>query len=157
MERLRRLVRDLELEARGRGQKRDRDNQERRDSSVENRCGGGGGSNQSNSRPRRDFSHSQESCRRRNRSHFQELHQRRDCSRSREYADRGLDSLEKRQPYNAAMDAISRALRRAARSPFSDDIEWAPTSSKFTQLLFNFYNGKTDPLRCFPQASNLPR
>ena len=38
---MRRLVRDLELEARGRGQKRDRDNQERRDGSVENRCGGG--------------------------------------------------------------------------------------------------------------------
>ena len=93
---------------------------------------GGGGSNQSNSRPCRDRSHSQESCRHRNRSHSRELHQCRDRSRSREYADRGLDSPEKRQPYKAAMDAISRALRRAARSPFSNDIERAPTLSKFT-------------------------
>ena len=40
VERLRRLVRDLELEARGGRQRRDRDNQEIRDGSVGNRCGG---------------------------------------------------------------------------------------------------------------------
>ena len=55
---LRRLVRDLELEARGRCQRKDRDNQERRDGSVGNRCREE--SNQSSSRPCRDRSHSQE-------------------------------------------------------------------------------------------------
>ena len=44
------------------------------------------------------------------------------------------------------MDAMSRALRRAARSPFSRDIERAPMPSRFTRPLFNFYDGKTDPV-----------
>ena len=42
------------------------------------------------------------------------------------------------------MDAISRALRRISRSPFSRDIERALTPSKFTRPLFNSYDGKTD-------------
>ena len=42
------------------------------------------------------------------------------------------------------MDAMSRALRRAARSPFSGDIERAPIPSRFTKPLFNFYDGKKD-------------
>ncbi|XP_030939708.1 uncharacterized protein LOC115964560 [Quercus lobata] len=44
------------------------------------------------------------------------------------------------------MDAISRVLRRAARSPFSGDIEWAPMPSRFTRPPFNSYDGKTDPV-----------
>ena len=40
---MRRLVRDLELEARDRSQRRDQDNRDRRDGSVGNRCWGGGG------------------------------------------------------------------------------------------------------------------
>ena len=44
------------------------------------------------------------------------------------------------------MDAMSRALRRAARSPFSRDIERAPMLSKFTRSPFNSYDGKTDPV-----------
>ena len=44
------------------------------------------------------------------------------------------------------MDVISRALRRAARSPFSGDIEQAPMPSRFTRPLFNSYDGKTDPV-----------
>ena len=44
------------------------------------------------------------------------------------------------------MDAMSRALRRAARSPFSRDIEWAPMPSKFARPPFNSYNGKMDPI-----------
>ena len=35
----------------------------------------------------------------------------------------GSDSLEERRPYNAALDAMSHALRKVARSPFSNDIE----------------------------------
>nr|XP_023889569.1 uncharacterized protein LOC112001626 [Quercus suber] len=44
------------------------------------------------------------------------------------------------------MDAMSRALRRAARSPFSVDIEWAPMPDKFTRPPFNSYAGKMDPV-----------
>ena len=56
VEQLHRLVRDLELEARGKRQRRNREEQERRDGSVGNRCREG--SNQSGSRPRQDRSHS---------------------------------------------------------------------------------------------------
>ena len=42
------------------------------------------------------------------------------------------------------MDAMSHALRRAARLPFSDEIEWALMPSRFTQTPFNSYNGKMD-------------
>ena len=41
---------------------------------------------------------------------------------------------------------MSRALRRAARSPFSNEIERAPMLSRFTRPLFNSYDGKTDPV-----------
>ena len=44
------------------------------------------------------------------------------------------------------MDAMSRALCRATRSPFSDDIEWALMSSRFTRPPFNSDDGKTDPV-----------
>ena len=44
------------------------------------------------------------------------------------------------------MDAISRALRRAAQSLFSKEIEWALMPSRFTQPPFNSYNGRTDPV-----------
>ena len=56
LEQLCRLVKDLELEARGWRQGRDRDNQERKDGSMGNR--GEDESNQSDSRRRRDHSHS---------------------------------------------------------------------------------------------------
>ena len=42
------------------------------------------------------------------------------------------------------MDAMSCALRRAARSPFSRNIESAPMPSRFTRPSFNSYDGKTD-------------
>ena len=42
------------------------------------------------------------------------------------------------------MDAMSQALRRAARSPFSGDIEWASMPSRFTRPPFNYYDGKTN-------------
>ncbi|XP_030924954.1 uncharacterized protein LOC115951986 [Quercus lobata] len=44
------------------------------------------------------------------------------------------------------MDAMSRALRRAAWSPFSDETERAPMPSRFTRPPFNSYDGKTDPV-----------
>ena len=42
------------------------------------------------------------------------------------------------------MDAMSCALRQAARSPFSRNIESAPMPSRFTRPLFNSYDRKTD-------------
>ncbi|XP_023880743.1 uncharacterized protein LOC111993117 [Quercus suber] len=44
------------------------------------------------------------------------------------------------------MDAMSHALCRAARSPFSADIERAPMPNRFTRPPFNSYDGKTDPV-----------
>ena len=61
-------------------------------------------------------------------------------------ADRDSISPEGRRSRNAAIDAISRALHRATRSPFSGDIEWAPMPSRFTRPSFNSYGGKTDPV-----------
>lgn len=47
------------------------------------------------------------------------------CSRekSREFTKRLSNFLSRHKHHDAAMDAMSRALRRAARSPFSDEIE----------------------------------
>ena len=44
------------------------------------------------------------------------------------------------------MDAMSQALRKAAQSPFSNEIERAPMPSRFTRPPFNSYDGKTDPV-----------
>ena len=44
------------------------------------------------------------------------------------------------------MDTISRALRRATRSPFLEEIEQAPMPNRFTQLPFNSYDRKVDPV-----------
>ena len=111
-------MRDLELEARDRCRRRDHEERGERLASV----GGhhGAGSHQSGSHWHRD--------------------------RLWEYTDQDSISLEERRPRNAVMDAMSRALRRATRSPFSRDIEWAPMPSRFTWLPFNSYDGKIDPV-----------
>ena len=44
------------------------------------------------------------------------------------------------------MDAMSWALRRVARSPFSEEIERAPMPNRFTRPPFNSYDGETDPV-----------
>ncbi|XP_065617079.1 uncharacterized protein LOC136062204 [Quercus suber] len=44
------------------------------------------------------------------------------------------------------MDTMSRALRRAARLPFSDGIERTPMPDRFVRPPFNSYDGKTDPV-----------
>ena len=48
--------------------------------------------------------------------------------------------------HNAAMDAMSRALRKAAQSPFSDVIECMEMLRWFTRPPFTIYDGKTDPM-----------
>ena len=77
-------------------------------------------------------------------SHQSGSHRHRD--HLREYVDRDSISPEEQQPRNAAMNAVSRTLHRAARSPFSRDIERALMPSRFTQSPFNSYDGKTDPV-----------
>ena len=44
------------------------------------------------------------------------------------------------------MDAMSRALRKADRSSFSNEIERAEMPNRFTRPLFNCYDEKTDPV-----------
>ena len=44
------------------------------------------------------------------------------------------------------MDAMSRALLRATRSPFLDDIERSPMPNRFTCPPFNSYDEKTNPV-----------
>nr|XP_023888562.1 uncharacterized protein LOC112000642 [Quercus suber] len=44
------------------------------------------------------------------------------------------------------MDMMRRALRKAARSPFSAGIKQAPMPDKFVRPSFNSYDGKTDPV-----------
>ncbi|XP_030941583.1 uncharacterized protein LOC115966497 [Quercus lobata] len=44
------------------------------------------------------------------------------------------------------MDAMSHALRKAARSPFSNEIERAEMPDRFTRPPFNYYDRKTDPV-----------
>ena len=144
LERLQRLVIDRKLEARGRRQEKDRNHRQRRNDSTRN--WGEEGSSQSGTQRFQNQSPSQESRRRRNHSHSQETRQHRNRSQSHGYDDQGSNSPEERQPYNAAMDAMSRAVRRAARSPFSDEIERAPMPSRFTRPPFNSYDGKTDPV-----------
>ena len=49
------------------------------------------------------------------------------------HTDKGPDPTpEDQRPYTTAMDAMSRALRRAARSPFPEEIERAPMPNRFT-------------------------
>ena len=115
---LHRLVRDLELEARGRHRRKD--HEKRREGSASMGGHHGAGSHQFGSHHHQD--------------------------RSREYVDQDSISPEERRPQNAAMDAMSRALRRAARSPFLREIERAPMPSRFTRSLFNSYDGKTNPV-----------
>nr|XP_023894714.1 uncharacterized protein LOC112006640 [Quercus suber] len=130
------MVRDLELEAEDRRQRMNQDNRARRPGAGGERQGAG--SELSGYRRQRECSASRDS-----RSH---RGQRRERSRSRGYTDRGSDSPEEKRNHNAAMDAMSRALRQAARSPFSAEIEHAPMPDRFTCPPFNSYDGKTDPV-----------
>ncbi|XP_050264095.1 uncharacterized protein LOC126708346 [Quercus robur] len=70
--------------------------------------------------------------------------QHRGRSHSQENQVRDSLSPEEGQPRNAAMDAMSRALRKAARSPFSSEIERAEMPDRFACPPFNCYDGKTD-------------
>ena len=153
-------MRDFELEGRNRRQRQNLDNRERRADNVGGR--NDEEPNQTSFHQRRD--HSLESrrqrtrsnsrgphqhrnrsrsrgSRRRSHSHSQESRQRRHRSHSYGHAGRGSDSPEDGRPYNVAMDAMSRALHRAARSPFSEEIERALMPSRFTRPPFNFYDG----------------
>ena len=85
LECLHRMVRDFELEVRGRRQRRNREEHAEGSASV--------------------------------RGSLREASRQSGSHRSREYADRDSVSLEGQRPRNVALDAMSRALRKAARSP----------------------------------------
>ncbi|XP_075640349.1 uncharacterized protein LOC142612109 [Castanea sativa] len=53
------------------------------------------------------------------------------------------------------MDAMSQALLRAARFPFSEEIKGAPMLSRFTRPHFIAYNGKTDPVEHLARSGHL--
>ena len=55
----------------------------------------------------------------------------------------------------AAIDAMSRALRRVGQSPFSEKIEHTKMPKHFTCLLFTCYDGKTDPVEHISQYTKL--
>lgn len=53
-------------------------------------------------------------------------------------------SSEERHPQYAAMDTTSRTLRKAAQSPFSNEIEQVEMPDRSGFPPFNCYDGKTD-------------
>ena len=54
---------------------------------------------------------------------------------------------DRHEYHNATLDTISRALRRVARSPFSNEIECIEMPRRFTCLPFTIYDGKTNPVK----------
>ena len=64
--------------------------------------------------------------------------------RLRDFADRMSTFPERHRHRSAVMDAMSRALCRVARSPFSDEIERAQMPQRFNRLPFVSYDGKAD-------------
>ncbi|XP_030936609.1 uncharacterized protein LOC115961833 [Quercus lobata] len=74
-------------------------------------------------------------------------------SHSREYIDtetvhtrEGFGEIGTGLSLGKRGNAMSRALRKAARSPFSIEIEKAEMSDRFACPQFNCYDGKTDPI-----------
>ena len=83
-------------------------------------------------RARRAFSHQSSSCQSRN--------------ISTEFVERLSDSPSRHGRHSAAMDVMSQALQRAARSPFSDEIERTQMPIRFNHPPFIPYDGKVDPI-----------
>ncbi|XP_023919397.1 uncharacterized protein LOC112030963 [Quercus suber] len=69
---------------------------------------------------------------------------RRSRDKSWDFIDKDSASPKRRKPWNAAMDAMSHALRKVARSPFSEETEQAQMSSRFSRPPFISYDGKTN-------------
>lgn len=74
---------------------------------------------------------------------------RRSRDKSRETIGHCEESpLHGRHDYNnVTLDDMSRALRRAVRSPFFEEIERTEMPRQFNRPLFIIYNGKTDPIK----------
>ena len=120
MENLLKQVKELEIELKGQHRRKDREGS----SNDPNYTGGNTG----------ESSHCSDSCRSRDKFH--------------ETMGRHHDSphRDRRGYYNAALDAMSRALRRAARSPFLNEIEHTEMPRCFNQPPFTSYDGKTNPV-----------
>lgn len=117
---LRRQIRELELEMRGQRQRKDLEEPSREHESTSGRKGGP--------------SH---------RSHLQLSKDRLNYSRGRHLKS---PSRERQGHPSAALDAMSRALRKVVHSPFSEEIECTKMPRHFTRPPFIYYNRKTDPV-----------
>ena len=51
---------------------------------------------------------------------------------------------DRHRHHNATLDAMSRALRKAACSPFFDEIECMEMPGRYIRPSFTVYDGKTD-------------
>ena len=73
---------------------------------------------------------------------------RRSRERLNDSRDRNLllSRREREGRRNTTMDAMSQALRRIARSPFSEEIKCTKMLRHFTHLSFTCFNGNTDPV-----------
>ena len=120
IESLQKQIKELELKKRCRHQRRDYDRSSHNHESTSTHTGGS--SYQSHSHLSRDRSNESKK-------------------------DRSRTSRRERQGHpNAALDAISWALRRVGRSPFSKEIKRTKMPRHFTCPLFTCYDGKTNPL-----------
>lgn len=77
---------------------------------------------------------------------FHQSSLRRSSDRSSKFVERQSDSSNWHGHYSAAIDAMSRALQRAARWPFSDEIKHAQMSRRFTRPPFISYDVRLTPL-----------
>lgn len=95
---------------------------------------------------RRDYNHGSLSNHIRGSSHQSHSHLLRD--RSNESREERLKTSRRKRHrrLNVAINAMSRALQRVARLPFSEEIERTKMPRHFTCPSFTFYNGKTEPV-----------
>lgn len=117
LEHLRRLVRDLELKVQGRHRRWNHSESPKGSISVGDSHG--------------ETSHRSGS--------------RRSRERSQDFTDGESVSPEQRRHRSAAMNAMSRALRKATKSPFSDEIEHAPLPRRFSIPPFISYDKRKIP------------
>lgn len=96
----------------------------------------------------KDSSHEYESTSGHTKGSSYQGHSRLLRDKSNKSRGRGSLSLRRercRHP-SVSLDAMSRALRRVAWSPFSKEIECTEMPRHFTRLPFTYYDGKTNPI-----------
>ena len=120
LENLRKQIKELEIELKGQRCRRDREG------SFDDPNYTGGGT--------RESSHCSSSRRSRDRSH-ETMRHRHDSPHQDKFGH-----------HNVALDAMSCALKRVTRSPFSDKIERIEMLRRFSRSPFTCYDSKTNPV-----------